>query len=667
MDNLILRNQKARKVRIDRRSGAPWRCIVLRTPQQCRALLVAAVLLAFLAVSAAQQTDQPALDSPAVTDSGVVLHQTVRRVVVDVIVTDVHGNPVSGLQASDFHLNEDGKKQAIRQFESHSAEEAVEPAPHAGQLPAHTFMNLPAAPEKGPLTALLYDVLNTPVDAQPYAHAQMVEFLKKNAGQQIAIFVLSDRLRLLQGFTSDSELLERAATSQATETQRTAWHEGASSSAAAAPTASSGNKGPGTAQQSSGPQALAPGFLDAQLLLKHMEELEAAAMLDRRVDTTLEAFEEIGRFLAGVSGRKNLIWFSGSFPAGVGPDPIDAVNSGTTERFYSGRMRIASNLLNAAQVAVYPVDARGLQTSSSFDASHPASHYSSMSGSIQTASKAVSDNAARSAAEQATMDGLASQTGGRAFYNTNGLTEALRAAANDGSSYYTLIYAPINSKFDGSVRKVSVSVDRPGIHLAYRRSYFADDMGSVTSRKVAEDDGGDAMRALASAAGFGTPQAHQLLFAAHVDALGAPATATPAQMESLLPYQQQAAKAARQTLIPPAKPVQLQPYAIQYAVLAGQLELPISDNGAYLPHLSLVAMAFDADGNTLCGIDTKIADVIPSSAIDDVLLNGYKPVQVLFVPVNAALLRLVVRDDRSGRIGSMEIRLPLPAAPLPSS
>ena len=61
------------------------------------------------------------------------------------------------------------------------------------------------------------------------------------------------------------------------------------------------------------------------------------------------------------------------------------------------------------------------------------------------------------------------------------------------------------------------------------------------------------------------------------------------------------------------------------------------------------------------------AELEGDTGIDDVLLNGYKPVQVLFVPVNAALLRLVVRDDRSGRIGSMEIRLPLPAAPHPSS
>jgi hypothetical protein len=329
-------------------------------------------------------------------------------------------------------------------------------------------------------------------------------------------------------------------------------------------------------------------------------------------------------------------------------------------------MRIASDLFNAAQVAVYPVDARGLQTSSFFDASQPTS-FSGVSGGVQSASKAVSDDAAHSAAEQATMDGLAVQTGGRAFYNTNGLTEALRTAAGDGSSYYTLIYAPTNSKFDGSVRRVSVSVDRPGIHLAYRRSYFADEMGSTTSQQVPTDSDADALQPLASAAGFGTPQAHQLLFAAHVDAIGAPVAASPAQMASLMPYLQQAAKVARQKFIPPANPVQLQPYAIQYAVMTRQLELPVSGKGAYLPHLSLAALAFDADGNTLCGIDTKIADVIPSSAIDDVLLNGYKPVQALFVPVNAALLRLVVRDDRSGRIGSMEIRLPLPAAPHPSS
>ena len=81
-------------------------------------------------------------------------------------------------------------------------------------------MNLPEAPEHGPLTVLLYDVLNTPVEDQLSARAQMVDFIKKSGGRSIAIFVLGDRLRLLQGFTSDTEQLERTASASGTKTQR---------------------------------------------------------------------------------------------------------------------------------------------------------------------------------------------------------------------------------------------------------------------------------------------------------------------------------------------------------------------------------------------------------------------------------------------------------------
>ena len=71
-------------------------------------------------------------------------------------------------------------------------------------------MNVPEAPEHGPLMVLLYDALNTPVNDQLYARAEMLEFLKKSAGRRIAIFFLGDRLRLLQGFTSDTNLLKPA-------------------------------------------------------------------------------------------------------------------------------------------------------------------------------------------------------------------------------------------------------------------------------------------------------------------------------------------------------------------------------------------------------------------------------------------------------------------------
>ena len=76
-------------------------------------------------------------------DSGILLQQTVRRVRVDVVVTDAHGHSVTGLQASDFLVAEDGKPQSIRQFEWRNDENAQPRLPKRPPLPAHTFMNVP--------------------------------------------------------------------------------------------------------------------------------------------------------------------------------------------------------------------------------------------------------------------------------------------------------------------------------------------------------------------------------------------------------------------------------------------------------------------------------------------------------------------------------------------
>src|SRR5208283_4674009 len=100
-------------------------------------------------------------------------------------------------------------------------------APTRPALPPHMFMNLPETPESGPPTVLLYDLLNTPLESQPFARAQMVDFFKKHTGQQTAILVLTDRLHMVQGFTSDTELLQRAANHPGTMPQRPALNAAA--------------------------------------------------------------------------------------------------------------------------------------------------------------------------------------------------------------------------------------------------------------------------------------------------------------------------------------------------------------------------------------------------------------------------------------------------------
>jgi VWFA-related protein len=579
------------------------------------------VILGVLAGANALSAQQPQPKQNSAQDSGIVLRQTVRRVRVDVVVTDSKGHPVAGLQASDFHVAEDGKPQSIRQFEWHSEENAQPALPKRPLLPPHTFMNLPEAPEHGPLTILLYDMLNTEMGAnsigdQIYARKQMIDFLKRSRGRRIAIFVLGDRLRLLQGFTSDTDLLV-----QAVNQTNVLSFKGYQAILAGDPLSQPADDGP------PGPAA---GSNETRANAMHAY---ATDLLDHRVDMTQDAFVQIGRFLNGLPGRKNLIWYSGLFPASIVPASSDSRAFDST-RNYNDRIKSATNLLNSAEVSVYAVDARGLM--------YPPPPFFEM------------------AAEFATMNLISEQTGGRAFYNTNGLEQVLETAADDGGSYYSLVYAPTNMKFNGSLRRISVRLGHEHYNLAYRRSYFASDLGTGVIRQGAADEGKAPAESTAAASQFGAPLSHQLVFAVQVDAVGASAPATAAQMEALVPYEQQTAKAEHRKFIPPAKPVSMQQYAIQYGLLAKQLALPISSNGVYHSDLSIAALAFDEDGATLWGTETRLKDAIPSSKIGDFRKNSYHAIQTIAVPVDTAVLRFVVHDGHSGRIGSMEVRLPLP-------
>jgi len=507
---------------------------------------IVSVLLGALA-SAGVLAGQEPQNKNTTQDSGIVLRQTVRRVRVDVVVTEAQGHTVAGLKASDFRLAEDGKPQSIRQFEYHSDENAEAALPKRPALPPHTFMNLPAAPEHGPLTVLLYDILNTPMDDQLYAREQMLKFLRKSPGRRIAIFVLGNRLSLLQGFTSDTDSIERAISDPATMPQRS-------------DISYSQPSGAGDMDKLLNGTGADTVVKEMQAKLMEMDASEASERMDLRVDMTLDALQQIGRFLDGNQGRKNLIWYSGSFPVGIFSDP-SRIHEFDGDRNYGDRIKAATDRLNSAEVAVYPVDARGLQTNFIFQ---------------------------QWAAELATLDQIGEQTGGRAFYSTNGLEQALETASAEGSYYYSLVYAPTNAKYDGSVRRISVHLGHGQYHLAYRRSYIADDVASIGRQQSATDQTSaspDRTQAsagsMAAASQFGAPLSHQLVFAAQVDAIGTPAPATAEQMAALAPYQEQAAKVARRKFVQPKTPVPMQQYAIQYGVLAKQLDLPRSANGVF--------------------------------------------------------------------------------------
>ena len=160
-----------------------------------------AALFSFSALTAAQTPqEQPET----------VIKSFTNLVVVDVVVTDGHQNPIHNLKASDFTLLEDGKPQTVKVFEEHAAAEAATPVSTPKAEPG-VFSNELSISTPGPLNILLLDSLNTPVNDQVFLHEQVMKYLKQSPpGRRIAIFGLTRQLTMLQSFTTDPEVLRAA-------------------------------------------------------------------------------------------------------------------------------------------------------------------------------------------------------------------------------------------------------------------------------------------------------------------------------------------------------------------------------------------------------------------------------------------------------------------------
>jgi len=427
---------------------------------------------------------------PVSTTGVATIHARTNLVVVDVVVTDSKKNPIHGLQKSDFTLMEDGKLQVIRNFEEHtevplSATAVVAPP----KLPAGLFTNKSAAPANGPVNVLLLDYLNTPVIAQANAKKQLIDFLDKApAGTRIAIFGLTTHLYMLQGFTSDMAALKAAMTSKKGTAQVSDFLTDAV------------NGGPmGTTAFADA----ASQYADAtQAMLDDMARVDAQITSEEqnnRALYTLNAFDQLARYLVGIPGRKNVIWFSSGFPLDVAPNLNEADPNDSVVR-NDDAVRKTDNMLTRAQIAVYPVDVRGLMVPL-VDLEKAAAAAACAAGLGQSGCP-ISASAANDAVEEAsvmtpldqtaqehlTMEAIAEDTGGHAFYNTNGLTQAVSKAIEEGSNYYTLTYSPSNVQWDERFRTIKVKVTEPGVQLTYRNGYYAvdpNDRNKVNARGAA--------------------------------------------------------------------------------------------------------------------------------------------------------------------------------------
>ncbi|HZS26340.1 MAG TPA: VWA domain-containing protein, partial [Candidatus Angelobacter sp.] len=200
-----------------------------------------------------------------------------------------------------------------------------------------------------------------------------------------------------------------------------------------------------------------------------------AIKTDLRVELTVQALQQIARSLGGIPGRKNLIWLSSGFPFKVEGEFATTQGAvSTTPRDYSQAIRQATSVLAEAQIAVYPVDVAGVNPGG-IDAT--TSGFGQMEMSTRrddpVADPVTSSNVTEAASSHNSMELVARDTGGQAFYNSNDLKGAIGHSMDLGSSYYTLAYTPANNEWNGAFRKIEVKVPGKKLKLFYRRGYYA--------------------------------------------------------------------------------------------------------------------------------------------------------------------------------------------------
>jgi len=545
-----------------------------------------------------------------VYESATVLKSITRLVVVDVVATDKNG-AVTDLQRDDFTVLEDGKEQKVRVFNFQQPRTNANGGAAVGppKLPENVYSNVARYNASSCLNVLLLDALNTTMPHQAYVRDQMIRYLEKMPeGQPVAVYLLGTKLTLLQDFTSDPAVLQKIAREL----------KGKVSPVLDNPA--------GGAEPELLPAGLADsGIMPAQMLsaMQMFEQERVAFQTDLRITYTMNALTSIARALSGYPGRKNLIWISEAFPLSIDPNMDLSGDTFAGTRNYGPQIAEAADALIDAQIAMYPIDARGLVGSSFFDASSSGrdkfGRSLSRPGRMGTA---MSNESSQLQSVHATMSEMADRTGGQAFYNTNGIDAAIRKSIEDGSTYYTLAYYPENKTWNGKFRKIEVKVNRHGVKTRHRLGYYAVDPTTVDQSSK-----------------------RQLAFQV--------ALSPDSPISTGLPF--------NAMVIPPAEKAPktvvvnfgVDPHALSFEKLADGLEHAT---------VECTIQAFSAKGRLVHGEGSTVKAALKPETFARVMQGTFPCQQSIDLEPGNYYLRLGVRDDRTGLIGTTNAKVAVASA-----
>jgi len=601
--------------------------------------LLAAICLLGAVASGLAQEPAPPPNVPSI-------HVSTTLVEEDVTVVDSHGNPVHGLKQSDFTIFEEGKPQHISHFEEHATLPPADVAklPPMPKLDPGVFTNFTAVPEQGPVNVILLDSLNTPLQSQAYVHAQLKSYIESmKPGTRVAIFAMSRELHLLQGFTSNPEILKAVMNSK----------KGTMQASQLLDNSVSGDLGPDSTLSDlySDGGGNDPAFAQALAQIQQFEAEQQSFELQMRAQYTLDALNQLARYLSGLPGRKNLIWFSGSFPIDIMPDgdladPFAAMGDSEDE------FRETVTLMARSHVAVFPIDARGLFVNGNNNAELSGAKYAADPTQV---TKDISSFFNQTSSEHSTMLQMAEKTGGKAFINTNGLKDAVDQAIDFGSNYYSISYYPAKHNWDGNFHSISIKVTDPHLKLSYRIGYYADDpdgppnkaakpiFGAISATSVADPTETAHVKEMRAAMQFGAPQPTQIVMKVKVSLLG------PGHEVKL----------ADGNVADPKTKGPYQRYAVDYAADARHVQfVPNADGTTFKATVEFAVLVYDDQGILINSISRTAVANVDQATKEKIVKSGMHMHQEISVPMKGHYwLRAGAHDRVGDRMGAVELSL----------
>jgi len=542
---------------------------------------------------------------------------------VDVIARDHNGKPVENLKQSDFTVYEDGKKQEIAWFAMESDQTREKATRTLASSQPNTYSNLleQKTGVPGNLTIILLDYLNTPHSDMIFGREQVMNLLHQMQPQdRVAVYALSGRLYVLHDFTSDMTALERSVRGYEMPESGDAFNS------------------------QLGPQFTGDFGMDT-MINQANQNLSDDANIDRAF-TTAQVFEIIAQHMLRIPGRKNLVWISSSFPLSIGMDKegdnsesspyrngaaipfgvspdkfsLGQAQSGgphqapsflqRENRLFTDDVAAAGRALAGSNIALYPVDPRGLIGNFG-----PGQGFAAAGGSL---GPLTITNANFTLADFAptidTMKDLAERTGGQAFYNTNDIGGSVRKAIEDARLSYMLSYYPPQDNGRGDFHKIRVKVNRPGIELRYRSGYMAKPLnftGTTDNSKSVRD----VLFSPLDATGVG--------MTVHVD-----------------PFDNEGKRKLNLLIKLEERDLTFHP-----------------GDGRTLGTLQVVLAQFDTEGKEIVGETSKVDMRLLKDTYQKIRNGGLHFGRNLVLNPNATELRVVVCDDKTGAIGSLSIPL----------